>query len=586
MPQIFVDRGPVSPSAALEDSRDAGTVAVDRSPTDAAARKQMVALAHGKELAYNGPEMPQVHHSADEDEVDWRERSTEEPALRNRIGNLRYQISNELAYRSWVFRLWARDLVRDPVRLSRFVAALLLLVWCLIASLLLVAAKLTYEGSSVENARARYAAVCAERAGAEAAGIFGAALSVYDAVNYAVQRKLYFEPLDYGMVKQILSPLFAAHGALRAVDLAFMGRNFSFSARRRWRTNTTHPNHSEPILLLQSNFSDCFDRLGETGCLSAVPGRDQPWFTVGSALPAGQESESIGRAGYTSVKRSALGSAFRWLDGPRIVPRDQNTSVFAGGRIRPEGDLVQAAVTWEPGYSLVFRSTFPGTSASLSVVGRATVRVDGLAEGGVLSDATWLGASGAICIVDRHGVLVAAASSGDLLFVQAGTGRVRFRRLWELDAAWARSMQGHDFSASGLQHLDAENFHIVVAPLPGRGMEQFRAVVAAEREAFVDLEMTSQLGRGMTVIALPYPAAVMVLLVWWGFLQYKRRKALKRIRPASPEDYESEVGGRSAMYATFAQRAQRAQHKGPARRGAGGSSAALSMVGKRGAAIG
>lgn len=459
------------------------------------------------------------------------------------------QLRDELSFRFWIMRLKFRKMSRNPLSFALFITCVLYGAWCLIASILFVVAKETYEGGVADNARRRYVAICAQRVAAEAASVFRGALAVYEGVDYAVQRKLFYEPLDYDTLIHVLAGLFAAHGGLRAVDLAFIGRSFSFSARRLWRrSNATHPNFTEPLFLLQSNASDCFSRLGARGCLSAVPGRDQPWYRIGASLSGGQEAEAIWRPSYNPVQRSLLGSSFAWLDGPRMVPRDKDTSTLADSRIASggrKGTLIPASMAWEPAYSLVFRSTFPGTSGLLSVVGRSMLQLRGLAAGGRLEDLEMLGPQGMICIIDRKGTLVATPAAGDLLFVQADIGRPRFRRIWELDTPWARAMQGRKLGDAGLEVFDAEGFVIAVAVLSGRGMDQFRVVVAAELEPFFDWVLKHLLEQGIQCVYSLYPGITGIFLIWYGYRWYKRRKARVHPEPSSPWQGEGdEASGR------------------------------------------
>jgi len=76
----------------------------------------------------------------------------------------------------------------------------------------------------------------------------------------------------------------------------------------------TNFNHTERIMQLQSNHSDCHERLGRRGCLSGIPGRDQEWYSAAIQLPAGQESEYTSVSGYKDLLLERLGSAFKWMD--------------------------------------------------------------------------------------------------------------------------------------------------------------------------------------------------------------------------------------------------------------------------------
>jgi len=160
------------------------------------------------------------------------------------------------------------------------------------------------------------------------------------------------------------------------------------------------------------------------------------------------------------------------------------------------------------------------------------VTVDDLTQPSIVADPEHLGAEGSICIVDKKGNLIAAENLGSLLYVQSGTGRARFRYLWELNTPWARSTQDLDLTSSGVHHLQSEGFRVVVAPLTGRGLGQFRVVVAAQLYPFLQPKITSLLGRGIVAVILPYPVAAFLLLVGYLYYKYRARKAMNRVKPA------------------------------------------------------
>lgn len=164
----------------------------------------------------------------------------------------------------------------------------------------------------------------------------------------------------------------------------------------------------------------------------------------------------------------------------------------------------QAQLQWLTAYSLVFRSVFPGTRGKLSVVGRATLSIDGLRSGGAL--ATGLGdglsASSLVVVCDSAGVVVAAQEPGLQLLVESPSGRVRFRKAWEMEGPWASGLSPGAFQAAGTS-FDAEGFHVAVVPLLGRGLEGFFVVVAVERRRVVPTSEGS--GRGiLTTLTAPW----------------------------------------------------------------------------------
>jgi len=511
-----------------EPPRTEAVVAV-RPPIDsngANTRVGQLAAARARNLAIERPATPSMDSDLTSD-------SRSEASLTPRNSLFWSQTSHSTAVgrslRRWVAMVQVFAEESSPQARLRLLAAVICGLWCFVASLLLIMISGVYEGSAVDGACARYAASKAERVGAEVASVLSAALAVYDAMDYAIQQKVYFEPLDYVTVQKTLAPMFISHEAIRSVDIAFIDRNSSITVRRRWKEgNASVIQPFEKVLIMQSNAPDCYETLGQSGCLAAVPPLDQPWYQVGSQLPGNQESSSVGKSGYDDLQSAAVGSAFRWLDSPRFVPRFRNTSVVASGGV---GERAQAEIAWLPAYSLVFRSVFPGTQGVLSLIGRITLEISGLRAKRRLQQTTWLGSQGAVYVCDRGGALIAADAPGQQAFVQSPTGRTRFRRAWELNASWARELSSADL-AGGAQELGLGDFRVAVAPLPGRGMEHFRVLVAAERQPFVDLSMKSILGRATTLVALPYPAGLTILLLWLTHRWWKKRRSLKRVSPA------------------------------------------------------
>jgi len=377
--------------------------------------------------------------------------------------------------------------------------------WVVAASVVLLILVIFYRFSAVDDARERYVAASADRVGFEAVIVLSAAMAVRDAIDYAIQRKQYFEPLDYSAVRMALEAVLVAAPAIRAVDLAFIGRNESIKVQRLGASPTQ--GQGSP-LLVQSDAVDCYDRLGALGCLSPVRTQEQPWYRFGQGL-------------------SAQGSgSFQWMDAPGFVPQRPES---AGAGAAAAADDERTVVAWAPAYSLVFRSDFPGTGGGLSLVGRATLDISNLRAGDRLGDATQLGAGGAVYVCDRRGTLVAAVERGQQVVAQSPGGRARFRHIWELDLAWAQQLQAEDFATGGQALKEAAGFQIIIAPLRGRGMEHFAAIVAADRQPFLDELFDARCNLAQAILGLPYPVGLLIFLALREYNRWKMRRHIRRV---------------------------------------------------------
>lgn len=403
--------------------------------------------------------------------------------------------------------------VADPKHHPLTLLAILVAAWIFASTVIMTLVYISYIHSSVGDAQMRFVIRKAQTVGVEVASVFQAALIVYDAFDYAIQRKLFFEPLDYDVIASIVQPVFAKYSSVRAVDLAFTSRSDSISVWRRLLQSKVH--WSEPIFVLQSNASDCWDRLGEKGCLRSVPARSQPWYTIAAAIPAGQESESIGMARYKEVKRGRLGSAFRWGNAPRAVPFDG--SMLPGKMVNEKADLVPT-IRWDVGYAMTFRSVFPGTGASLSLVGRVLIEVSGL-RNVRLVDPDWLGSEGGIVVCDRAGFAIGVHSPSMIMQIGQSTGRGRFRKVWELDFAWAKQLQKEWNPTAGAKSFSIDDFQVAMVPLTGRGLDQFSVIVAADRQAFRHKDMDSRCVQMLAVAYIPCPVGLLIACLCWTYTQ-------------------------------------------------------------------
>jgi len=382
--------------------------------------------------------------------------------------------------------------------------------WAVSSSVLLLLSTFFYRGGAIDEACERYAVASASRVGAEVASVLSAALAARDALDYAVQRKLYFEPLDTTAVRAILEPVFAAKPALRAVDLAFAGREESLSLRRR-----VVPGEAGSSMLVQSDAADC-SKLGPMGCMSAEPGRLRPWYQVGLKLPGGQEAGG-----------GDSNTAFVWAEHPGFLPCLANASGANAGGCVDGPDSKGATVQWLPAYSLIFRSVFPGSNGNLSVIGLATMEVSGLRMDSRLVDEA--GGSGSVFIADRGGNIIAADQQGQQALVQKSSGLARFRKVWELALSWAQELEAGDFAGGGKQYA-SHGYQVVVSPVEGRGMDHFSAIVAAETAPFIDSNQHSLGTTAIVIVLTPYPGAFAVYLGLLAFKEYQRRKEMKKKR--------------------------------------------------------
>jgi len=211
--------------------------------------------------------------------------------------------------------------------------------------------------------------------------------------------------------------------------------------------------------------------------------------------------------------RQSGDEVFRWDDRPGFVPMD------------PSRSGATANIAWSPAYSSVFRASFPGSSGKISVLGRSVTELRDLRADDSLVD-EMLGKRGAIYVCDRSGTLLASAMAGEQAFVQREGGVFRFRRIDEVQASWTSKLKEFDGKK---QEFSEGGFYVVVQPLSGRGLSNFSAVVAAQRDMFVDSRLSPMLEGAKIVAVLPYPV---FLIVWVGFKLYKehiRRRNLRRV---------------------------------------------------------
>lgn len=357
---------------------------------------------------------------------------------------------------------------------KRYIVALFYcsIAWVFAASSLLLILVLCYNFGIVNAKRMRYVASSADHIGLQAAVIMSGALHVRDALHYAVQRELYREPQDFPTIRSTLEPVLLAATNVRGLHLTYSDRNYSILVQ-----------HFEQAgnLLFQSDMPDCHTRLGARGCMPATQAGSTAWFNEGAQLAADGDA------------------SFRWQGSPGLV-------------LRGKGDLR----TWSPTCSLLFRSVFPGTGVARSLIGRVTLDISSLRLGHHLGGSAALGSRGAAYVCDAGGNLLAAVEVGEQLVAQSHGAR--FRRVWELERAWAKLVQIDDFAAAGRAGLilrEEQGFQIAISRLKGRGMESFFAVVVAERGPFMDELLAERCNLAQVILGLPYLVASLAVLACW-----------------------------------------------------------------------
>jgi hypothetical protein len=387
-------------------------------------------------------------------------------------------------------------------------------IWVICAGSIIMVATQTYGCSGVNEARERYAVAAAIRVGTYATAVLKAAISAREAAEYAIQQKLYFEPMDYDAARATVEALLNAAPQLRAVDLAFVGRNESLTVKRM----------PDGQLVVMSDDADCFQRLGPLGCSSAKPSRFRPWFQNGLELSG---SEDAGGGGDSTSDAPS----FQWVSSPGFMPATFSASAMsenASSSTEPRYNVLD----WVPAYSLVFRSVFPGTAGALSLLGRVTLDVSGIRENDQLLD-SMLGPQGALYVSDRSGLLLAAADPGETVLVISPGGSVRFRHVWELDPPWAKQTQVTDFAGTERRFIHG-GIQVVIAPLREPGLEHFSVVVAASREPFVDGDMMDSSMFGEVLAGMPYAALLLVVFLWFFarcVVRCRERRSRKRVHP-------------------------------------------------------
>lgn len=402
---------------------------------------------------------------------------------------------------------------RDTTQILLGSIAVVLIVWIVVVSVLLVYLGIRYLGEAVDGSRERYTAITAERVGAQAVKVLDAAHAARLSVEYAIQRRLYFEPLDYETLRMSLEPAFASLPSIRAVDVAFIGRNDSLSIQRKTKRETVSGDTSSQ-LLLQSDAKDCVEKLGRLGCLAALPGRSMEWYRIGMGLPGGQEADNV------SARAAPLNN-FIWAPAPGFVASSE-------GAIREKG----MAVAWSAAHSLIFKSVFPGTSGQLSLIARVIVDVTDLRADKALDDSSRLGQSGVIVLIDRSGTLLATLKPGAQTLVKGPEGIAYFRKIWELAGSWTASVTEERISKAvetGSDIYRDGDWLVTMSQLKGQGNGRFVVVAASEKGPFTDDTLATICGLARAVIISPYPVAALVTVLTYILSSVNERRRLRKI---------------------------------------------------------
>jgi len=79
------------------------------------------------------------------------------------------------------------------------------------------------------------------------------------------------------------------------------------------------------------------------------------------------------------------------------------------------------------------------------------------------------------------------------------------------------------------QNFYHEGIYVVVQPLHGRGLGNFSAVVAADRNTFVDSGLSPLLLASQVVAVLPYPVFIITIILLQIYRDRGRRQNLRRV---------------------------------------------------------
>eukprot|EP00928_Gymnodinium_smaydae_P053545 TRINITY_DN37514_c0_g1_i1.p1 TRINITY_DN37514_c0_g1~~TRINITY_DN37514_c0_g1_i1.p1 ORF type:complete len:550 (-),score=140.30 TRINITY_DN37514_c0_g1_i1:102-1751(-) len=419
------------------------------------------------------------------------------------------------------------------------------IMWVISVVVMLFCFTLYYSGMGVDIARQRYTGIAAQRVGVEAAGVLSGALATVSAVAYSIERKRYFEPMDFVGARKMLEPTFSANPALRSVDLAFTNRSTSMRLSRVLNGYELDPSlrqGQKPVtLLIQSDIEECLAQLGPMGCLRSKPAANETaWYREGLTLHAGLEntpSEGPNEDISTWLKAPVF------VDAPPMEIEDIGPTTTTTRKPREWWDTSDgledsyradcSSVRFESAVQLVFRVPLPGTRGYVSCIGRATVTIGAIREAGALVDREALGDSGIILLCDRSGHVLAHIRPGHQAFIEGGSGFTRPRFAWELgDYEWAGHLKSEHFlDAATFEGMAAAGYQLTLQLVPGKGMDRFVVVVASERGAFVDMVLEGLGWSALSFVWLPVPAFFGVFGIMHLYEMYRKHRKRKRVHP-------------------------------------------------------
>lgn len=401
-------------------------------------------------------------------------------------------------------------------------------VWIVCCCGLLLSCGLVYQFLTTDQARQHYMVSASNRVAIQATPALSCAIACRDVLDYAIQRKFYFDPLDTVTILQTLSPVMSAYPSIRAVDLVFTTMPYSVTVSRLYGYG------SGLRLLVQSDEPTCLPNLGPFGC-SRAPNRadSTSWYQLGLVLPGGQEADNVTLPQAAAVYESS----YIWFASPGFVQAGANNT--GEGATMPSSDPNNRpgmvgwtaggsyAAAWDAAYSLVFRSTFPGTMGSLSLVGRATIDVNLISSASLLQD-MMLG-TGGVYICDNLGAIIASLQQGEQVTVSNTEGDVRFRYAWELARPWASGLTQSMFSNGQVNQIASSGFRVMVTPLTSRGLGHFRVLMASDAVVYSDSMLLLCCWVAQIIVGLPLAIVFLTYVTFKCCRKWEKRRELRRI---------------------------------------------------------
>lgn len=361
-------------------------------------------------------------------------------------------------------------------------------LWVVSITIILMLVAVRYLGTTVQNDREWYLLHgCTSWAQAEVERLLYAALSVQQAVRAATCTGYAVAPHDYGALERALAPIVLAERAVSSVELAFAGTSDRIFLRRRVSGGGAW------VPFMQSNSNVCY-LLGADGCVESHDLLSSGVW-VDTALNLEESNDSVC-------------GAFDWATEPELLLLEVEPD-------DPVANMANPAVAWFPSYHLHFRSKFH--RLGLPVAGRVTLSLGSL-SGSALRD-TRLGEDGSVYLCDGTGRILASQNPDDLLVVDAQTGALYFRSIWDLPSTEAfpglrEAFLGDAAKRAVLQGESEErtSWLAVVVPLPEPHGRFATVVVSRSLQGFGDDTQRSLSFVAVVAAALPYFALVSVTI--------------------------------------------------------------------------